>query len=57
MVPAVLHQRPQIVCERWVCWSGWALAVHYGQHGRCGYAMMEGDRTGENLGRSEMVIR
>jgi hypothetical protein len=43
LIPAVLHQCPQLVCEGWVCRSWWPLATHYCQHGSSGYTGTKGN--------------
>ena len=42
LVPAALHQYPQLVCELLVCGSWRALPSHYDQHSRCGEQQVDG---------------
>ena len=49
LVPATLHQCPQLGCEGWMCWPLRAAPVYYIIDGCCGLFLAEGNRTGERL--------
>ena len=49
LIPAVLHQRPQPVCQLVVGRSWWPFASHYRQHSRRGQAIIERNYAGKYL--------
>ena len=49
MIPAALRQRPQVICERWMCRPWRTFPIHYGQHSRESRFIAEGYCVSEYL--------
>jgi hypothetical protein len=49
VVPATFHQRPQVLCERWMGWQFWAFVMHYGVCSSLIGSTTEWNDTGEHL--------
>jgi len=56
VIPATLHQSPQLLREGWVCRSWGALALRYGEHGHGGRAIIERNSASEYLCGRETTV-